>query len=58
MRRVARRFMMAALVAMLSHSAAHPLSDEADGQERCLTTDVIQLDLTKLWSGDFAKGQS
>ncbi len=32
--------------------------DEAGGQDPCLATDAIQLDLTELWSGDFAKGQS
>jgi len=58
MRRITRCFLVAALVAVLSYSAAHPQSDEAEGQDPCLATDAIQLDLTQLWSGDFAKGQS
>lgn len=56
--RVARCFLVAGLVVMLPYSAAHPQSDEAGGQDPCLATDAIQLDLTELWSGDFAKGQS
>ena len=58
MRRITRCFLVAALVAMLSYTVAHPQSDEAEGQDPCVATDAIQLDLTKLWSGDFAKGQS
>jgi len=58
MRRITRCFLVAALVAMLSYSAAHPQSDEAGGQDPCLEKDAIQLDLTQLWSGEFAKGQS
>lgn len=57
MRRVARCFLVAALVVVLSYSAAHPQLDEARGQDPCLATDAIQLDLTELWSGDFTKGQ-
>jgi hypothetical protein len=55
--RVARCFLVAALVAMLSYSVAHPQSDKAGGQDPCLATDAIQLDLTELWSGELAKGQ-
>ncbi len=58
MRRVTRCFLLAALVAVLSCSAAHPQSDEVKGQDPCLAMDAIQLHLTKFWSGDFAKGQS
>jgi erythromycin esterase len=58
MRRVTRCFLVAALGAMLFYPAAHPQSDETGGQDPCLATDAIQLDLTKLWSGDFAKEQS
>lgn len=58
MRSVARCFLVAALVAMLSYSAAHPQPDEADRQDPCLATDAIQLDLTEFWNGDFSKGQS
>ena len=58
MRRIIRCFLVAALAAMLFYPAAHPQSDEAGGQNPCLATDAIQLDLTQLWSGDFAKRQS
>ncbi len=56
--RVARCFLVAGSVVMLPYSAAHPQSDEAGGQDPCLATDAIQLDLTELWSGDFAEGQT
>ncbi len=58
MPRVTRCLLLAALAAMLFYSAAHPQSDEAGGQDPCLATDAIQLDLTQLWNGEFKKGQS
>jgi erythromycin esterase len=58
MRRGARFFLVAALAAMLSYSAANSQSDEAGGQDPCLAKDAMQLDLTQLWRGEFEKEQS
>ena len=58
MQRVTRYFLLAALSTMLFYSVAHPQSAEEKGQDPCQEADAIQLDLTRLWSGDFAKEQS